>query len=94
MEIDVKKREIEKFNEISRFKSKEIEQLTERNYELEEKLRQKDFKISNVKVPEYPAQNNRKYEEVLSLQEELRKKDIEVSKYKIEYEEIARALKR
>ena len=43
MELD-----IEKLSEISRIKAKEIEHLNERNYELEEKLRQKDFKLTST----------------------------------------------
>jgi len=32
MDIDSKQREIDKLSEISRFKTKDIDQLTERNY--------------------------------------------------------------
>jgi hypothetical protein len=48
MELDSRLREIEKLSEISRIKAKEIEHLNERNYELEEKLRQKDFKLTST----------------------------------------------
>jgi hypothetical protein len=34
MDLDVRAREVEKLTEISRMKAKEIEHLTERNYEL------------------------------------------------------------
>lgn len=34
MELDSAKREVEKQNEISRIKNKDIQQLTDRNYEL------------------------------------------------------------
>lgn len=49
MELDTAKREVAKQTEISKMKTKDIEQLTDRNYELEEKIRQKDFK-ANQKV--------------------------------------------
>lgn len=44
MELDSAKREAEKQTEISKMKTRDIEQLTDRNFELEEKIRQKDFK--------------------------------------------------
>jgi chromosome segregation ATPase len=54
MDLDNRAREVDKLTEISRMKAKEIEQLSERNYELEEKLRQRDFKLNAA----FPARND------------------------------------
>jgi predicted RNase H-like nuclease (RuvC/YqgF family) len=75
MDLDNRTREVEKLNEISRMKAKEIEHLNDRNYELEEKLRQRDFKLNTFNKIDVPM-NRGNQEEVLRMQEELRKKEI------------------
>jgi predicted RNase H-like nuclease (RuvC/YqgF family) len=75
MDLDNRTREAEKLNEISRMKAKEIEHLNDRNYELEEKLRQRDFKLNTFNKIDVPM-NRGNQEEVMRMQEELRKKEI------------------
>jgi predicted RNase H-like nuclease (RuvC/YqgF family) len=75
MDLDNRTREAEKLNEISRMKAKEIEHLNDRNYELEEKLRQRDFKLNTFSKIDVPM-NRGNQEEVMRMQEELRKKEI------------------
>jgi len=52
-------------------KNRELEQLNDRNYELEEKIRQKDFRVSQKYEPSIQRNSP---EELLSLQEENRRK--------------------
>lgn len=73
MDLDNRNREVEKLSEISRMKAKEIEHLNERNYELEEKIRQKEFKLNIFSKNEAPVNRNNQ-EEIMRLQEELRKR--------------------
>lgn len=74
MELDTAKREVAKQTEISKMKTKDIEQLTDRNYELEEKIRQKDFK-ANQKVQQY-TYSRKISEDTGFIQEENRRKDM------------------
>jgi len=52
-------------------KNRELEQLNDRNYELEEKIRHKDFRVSQKYEPSIQRNSP---EELLSLQEENRRK--------------------
>lgn len=54
-------------------KAKEIDHLNERNYGLEEKIRQKEFKLNTFNKNEVPVNRNNQ-EEIMRLQEELRKR--------------------
>ena len=67
--------------------------MNERNYELEEKIRQKEFKLNTFSKNEAPVNRNNQ-EEIMRLQEELRKREIELNKYKMENEDLSRTLKR
>jgi hypothetical protein len=58
--------------------------LSERNYELEEKLRQRELKNIAILKTDVNVLNNDK--ELRILQEELRKKEVEVSHLKVENE--------
>ena len=91
MELDSAKREAEKQTEISKMKTRDIEQLTDRNFELEEKIRQKDFK--NSQKTELLITKNYS-EETMRLQEDNRRKEMDVNKMKIENEELTRNLRR
>ena len=70
MELDTAKREVEKQNEISRMKNRDLEHLTDRNFELEEKIRKKEFKVAQKVEP--MVRNS--FEEVSHLQEDSRRK--------------------
>lgn len=72
-------------------KNRELEQLNDRNYELEEKIRQKDFRVSQKYEPSIQRNSP---EELLSLQEENRRKQIEISRLKVENEELQRNIRK
>jgi predicted RNase H-like nuclease (RuvC/YqgF family) len=91
MDLDTARREVEKQAELSKMKNRDIEQLTDRNYELEEKIRQKDFRVAQRVEPTVTRNNS---EDIFQLQEESRRKDIEISRLKADNEELNRNIRR
>lgn len=84
MDLQNKHRENDRLSETIRLKNRQVEELSERNYELEEKLRQRELKNIAILKTDVNVLNNDK--ELRILQEELRKKEVEVSHLKVENE--------